>query len=102
MFHQILNTPLDDSLSNRQLKLIMPQSTENAFALSIYSSSNILLVVVAKSTLPSMLEEILDDPLMVVLKTNGEFKFFSPLVILMKTFRVVATTAVIILFYQGG
>ena len=49
-----------------------------------------------------MLEEILDDPLMVVLKTNGEFKFFSPLVILMKTFRVVATTAVIILFYQGG
>ena len=66
MFHQILNTPLDDSLSNRQLKLIMPQSTENAFPLSIYSSSNILLVFVAKSTLPSMLEEILDDSLMVI------------------------------------
>ena len=80
----------------------MPQCTENAFPLYMYSSSNILLVFVAKSTLLSMFEEILDDPLMVVLKAIGEFKFFSPFVILKKTFRVVTTIAVIILFYQGG
>ena len=84
MFDRILNTFLEDSLSNRHLKPIMPQSTENAFPLYIHSSFYILLV--AKSTLTLMLEEILDDPLMVVLKTIGKFKFFSPLVILMKTF----------------
>ena len=45
-----------------------------------------LLVFVAKSTLPLILEDILDDPLMVVLKTIGEFLFISHLVISMKTF----------------
>ena len=84
MFDRILNTSLEDSLSNRHLKPMMPQSAENVFPLYIYSSFYILLV--AKSTLPLMLEEILDDHLMVVLKTIGEFKFLSPLVILMKTF----------------
>ena len=36
MFDQILNTPLEDSLSNRHLKPIMPQSTENVFPLYIH------------------------------------------------------------------
>ena len=45
-----------------------------------------LLVLVAKSTLPLILENILDDPLMFVLKTIGEFIFISHLVISMKTF----------------
>ena len=61
-----------------------------------------LLVLVAKSTLPLILEEILDDPLMIVFKTIGELIFFSHLVMSMKAFRVVATITVIILCYQSG
>lgn len=102
MFDQILNTPLDDSLSNKTPETNYASVYWKCLSSLIYSSSYILLGFVAKSTLTSMLEETLDDPLMVVLKTIVEFKFFSPLAILMKTFRVLTTITTIILFYQGG